>query len=114
MKRKGLLFFLIILMGVIFIGRLSYLQLIDNPYNIPLLNNSAVKVTYDYPERGYIYDRNGELLVANQLFYDIMIIPREVEALDTLEFCSLLKISRDDFIDKFDRAYRYSPRIPSP
>ena len=113
MKRKGLLFFLIILMGVIFIGRLSYLQLIDNPYNIPLLNNSAVKVTYDYPERGYIYDRNGELIVANQLSYDIMIIPREVQALDTLEFCELLRITKEDFIKKYNRARNWSPRIPS-
>lgn len=113
MSRRGLLSFFIVLTGLVFIARLFYLQVIDTSHTNPTLNNSAVKVTYDYPERGYIYDRNGELLVANQLFYDIMIIPREVEALDTLEFCTLLKISRDDFIDKFDRAYRYSPRIPS-
>ncbi len=113
MKRTGLLAILIISIGIIFIGRLFYLQVLDNSYKIPALNNSAVKVTYDYPERGYIYDRNGKLLVANQLSYDIMVIPREVKQLDTLELCSLLKITKIDFIKKLQRARRYSTRIPS-
>ena len=97
----------------VYIARLSYLQLVDNSYNKPTLHNSTVKITYDYPERGYIYDRNGILLVANQLSYDIMIIPREVKPLDTTEFCSLLKITKDDFLKKLKRANRYSTRIPS-
>lgn len=113
MKRTGLLSFLIILIGIVYVIRLFYLQVLENSYKIPTLNNSAVKVTFDYPERGYIYDRNGVLLVANQLSYDIMIIPREVIPLDTLEFCDLLKISKEEFIKKFDRAKRYSSRIPS-
>ena len=113
MKRTGLLYFLIIFIGVVYIIRLFYLQVLNNAYNIPLLNNSAVKVTYDYPERGYIYDRNNVLLVANQLSYDIMVIPQEVKPLDTTEFCELLKISKVEFIKKFIRARNYSPRIPS-
>ncbi len=113
MKRTGLLSFLIILIGIVYIIRLFYLQVLDNSYNIPTFNNSAVKVSYDYPERGYIYDRNGVLLVANQLSYDIMIIPREVKPLDTIEFCDLLKISKEEFIKKFNRAKHYSSRIPS-
>ncbi|SDX40543.1 penicillin-binding protein 2 [Lutibacter oricola] len=113
MKRTGLLAYLILIIGVIYIGRLFYLQVLDNSYKIPTLNNSAVKLKYEYPERGYVYDRNGELLVANQLSYDIMIIPREVKSIDTLELCSLLKISKEDYIKKFNRAKRYSTRIPS-
>ena len=113
MKRSGLLVFLIIAVGLIYIGRLFFLQVIENPYKKPTLNSSAVKVTYEYPERGYIYDRNGTLLVANQLSYDIMIIPNEVKPLDTLEFCSLLKIKKEDFKTKFEKAKRYSWRIPS-
>jgi penicillin-binding protein 2 len=113
MQRKGLLSILIISVGLIFLARLFYLQILENPYKTPTLNSSTVKIKYDYPERGYIYDRNGVLLVANQLSYDIMVIPREVEPLDTLEFCSLLKINKKDFIKKYTKAYQYSPRIPS-
>lgn len=113
MKRTGLLSFIIIFIGLIFIIRLFYLQVVNNTYNKPTVNNSAVKIVYDYPERGYIYDRNGVLLVANQLSYDIMVIPREVKPLDTIEFCTLLKISKKDFIKKILKARRYSTRIPS-
>ena len=111
--KKGLLFIVIVLIGFVFIARLFYLQILDNKYKVPSLQNSTIKIKYKYPERGYIYDRNGELLVSNQLSYDIMIIPREVEPLDTLEFCNLLNISKEDFITKFKRAKNYSPRIPS-
>ena len=113
MKRSGLLSFIIIFIGIVYIIRLFYLQVIDNSYNKPTLNNSAVKVKYDYPERGYIYDRNGILLVANQLSYDIMVIPREVKPLDTTEFYSLLKLDKETFIKKLKRAENYSTRIPS-
>lgn len=113
MKRTGLLSFLIIFIGIVYIARLFYLQILNNSFNIPTLNNSAVKVMYDYPERGYIFDRNGVLMVANQLSYDIMVIPREVKPLDTTAFCALLKITKEEFIEKIDRAAHYSTRIPS-
>ncbi|MGS2764012.1 penicillin-binding protein 2 [Sinomicrobium sp. M5D2P9] len=110
--RKLLLSSIIILVALIYIGRLSYLQLISGNKDSPL-NDTAIKQVFDYPERGYIYDRNGKLLVANQPSYDVMIIPREVIPLDTLEFCSLLNITKEDFIRKYQKAYIYSPRLPS-
>ena len=110
MKRFNLLSFSVILVSVIYIIRLFYLQVIDNTYNIPTLNNSAVKVVYDYPERGYIYDRNGILLVANQVSYDIMIVPNEVHKLDTIEFCNLLKISKEYLIKKTEKATKKKPQ----
>lgn len=113
MKKEGLLIILIVAVGVLFIGRLFYLQILDNPYQIPPLNNASIKRVYDYPARGYIYDRNGEILVANEQSYDVMIIPREVQPLDTLEFCNLLKIDINYFKDRFHKARKYSPRLPS-
>ncbi len=111
--RKILLSSIILLTAIIYIGRLSYLQLINNDSNALLTDDTAVKTIYNYPERGYIYDRNGKLLVANQPAYDIMIIPRNVKPLDTLEFCKLLNISKEQFIKNYQKAYNYSPRLPS-
>jgi penicillin-binding protein 2 len=113
MKRTGLLSFIIIFIAIIYIVRLFYLQVLNSSYNKPTLNNSAVKIKYDYPERGYIYDRNGVLLVANQLSYDIMVIPREVKPLDTIDFCNLLKINKENFVKNLNKAKKYSTRIPS-
>jgi len=114
--RKLLLFTTVVLVGIIFIARLFYLQIYgDDSYSI--LDDNAIRKEYKYPKRGYVYDRNGELLVANQPSYDVMVIPREVKSLDSselLEFCRLLKISKEDYDKKLARATNYSPRLPSP
>lgn len=110
--RQFLLFLTIILTGLLFLSRLFYLQVYSsNEHN--LFEDNAIRKVYDYPKRGFVYDRNGKLLVANQPSYDVMVIPREVEPLDTLEFCSLLKIDKEEFIKKYSKARRYSPRLPS-
>jgi penicillin-binding protein 2 len=110
--RKVLLPTIIFIATVLLIMRLFYLQVINDSLKLESDNN-AIKKLYDYPERGYIYDRNGKLLVANQPSYDIMVIPKDVKNLDTIEFCSLLKISTEDFLKKMEKAKVYSPRLPS-
>lgn len=112
MKRSFLLYFLITLIGIIFIARLFQLQIIRGA-NYDPIRNAAVKITYDYPERGYVYDRNGTLLVANQLSYDVMVQPNKVSPLDTTEFCTLLKISKEYFLKKFEKAEKYATYKPS-
>ncbi|PKA98911.1 penicillin-binding protein 2 [Flavobacteriaceae bacterium MAR_2009_75] len=110
--KKILLSSIIIIIGITFLGRLSYLQLFSfSPDQV--LDDPAIKRVYDYPERGYIYDRNGELLVGNDPAYDVMVIPREVRAIDTLEFCGLLGIDKEKFKKELRKARVYSPRLPS-
>ena len=110
--RKVLLPSLIILATSLLVIRIFYLQVVDDTLKLKSENN-AIKKKYEYPERGYIYDRKGKLLVANQASYDIMVIPREVKKTDTLEFCQLLNITKEDFIKKIAKAKIYSPRLPS-
>ncbi|MDI6047294.1 penicillin-binding protein 2 [Flavobacterium yafengii] len=110
--RKVLLPSLIIIATSLLVMRIFYLQIVDDTLKLKSENN-AIKKKYEYPERGYMYDRKGKLLVANQASYDIMVIPREVKNTDTLEFCQLLNITKDDFIKKIEKAKVYSPRLPS-
>ena len=110
--RKVLLPSLIIIVASLLVLRLFYLQIIDDSFKLKSDSN-AIKIKYDYPERGYIYDRNGKLLVANQPSYDIMVIPRDLKNIDTLEFCQLLDITKEEYIEKIAKAKVYSPRLPS-
>ena len=110
--RKFLLLFIVLITGLLFTSRLFYLQVYDTSAQISSDNN-AIKKKFDYPQRGFIFDRNGKLLVSNQPSYDVMVIPKNVEPLDTLEFCSLLKITKTDFIEILRKARIYSPRLPS-
>ncbi|MDX1772601.1 penicillin-binding protein 2 [Oceanihabitans sediminis] len=109
--RQLLLFISIIFVGLLFIARLFYLQVYQGNTN-NLYEDNAIRKVYDYPKRGFVYDRNGKLLVSNQPSYDVMVIPNEVKPLDTLEFCSLLKITKDQFKNTYEKAWRYSPRLP--
>ena len=111
--RKLLLLTIVIITGLVFIGRLFYLQIYDTSFQ-KLSENNAINIIYDYPQRGYMFDRNEQLLVSNQPSYDVMVIPREVKPLDTLEFCNLLRITKQDFTAILKKARVYSPRIPSP
>jgi penicillin-binding protein 2 len=110
--RKIVLIALVLFSGALFAARLFYLQVYDVSSQ-KLSQNNAVKIMYDYPQRGYMFDRNGKLLVSNQPAYDVMVIPKDVKPLDTLEFCSLLKITKQDFKDILHKARVYSPRLPS-
>ncbi len=111
--RKLLLLLSVIIIGLVFTGRLLYLQIYQSASN-NLYDDNAIRKEFDYPKRGFVYDRNDKLLVSNQPSYDVMVIPKEVKPLDTLEFCSLLKIDKAKFIEKFNKAKRYSPRLPTP
>jgi len=110
--RKVLFPTMIIVATILIVIRLFYLQIINDTLKLKSDNN-AIKIKYDYPERGYIYDRSGKLMVANQPSYDIMVIPKDVKQIDTTEFCSLLAITKEDFIKKIEKAKVYSPRLPS-
>ncbi|MDA9676523.1 penicillin-binding protein 2 [Flavobacteriaceae bacterium] len=111
MKNK-LLPFLIILSSFIFILRLFWVQLIDIN-DVKLSNKNSVEKVYNFPERGYVFDRNDRLIVGNELFYDLMIIPAELKPIDTLEFCKILKIAKTTLIDKINKAKKYSRVKPS-
>lgn len=82
------------IVAAILLGKLFYIQIIDDKYKINASNNSMV---YDiiYPTRGVIYDRKGKIIVGNKVAYDIMVTPREVAPFDTLMLADALGIQTD-------------------
>lgn len=101
-----------IIVGLIFIVRLFSLQVVNTKYKISAENNSQSHIVV-YPSRGLIYDRNGELMVSNQAAYDIMVIPRDLQAFDTSEFISIVDISHETLEESLTSAKSYSWRVPS-
>ncbi|MFM7016971.1 MAG: penicillin-binding protein 2 [Bacteroidota bacterium] len=97
---------------IIFILRLFYIQLIEESYTVSA-NNNVLRYMTDYPARGMVYDRNGKILAFNQAVYDLMVIPRQVKEIDTTDFCNLLDITKEDFLDKIQKAKSYSRIRPS-
>lgn len=111
-SRRYVIIGIFMAVGIVYVLRLAYLQIIDDTYK-ELADRNALRHITQYPSRGLIYDRHGKLLVYNEAVYDLMVIPKQVRLKDTNEFCSLLKISREDFIKKMDKAKKYSYYAPS-
>ena len=95
------------LIGLIFVIRLFSIQVIDDTYKTSSENNVIRKQT-EYPGRGLIYDRNGELLVYNEAAYDLMVTPREAKTLDTTLLCNILKIDTADVAKRMKKCRNYS------
>lgn len=94
--------------GIIFVLRLSGLQIFNREYK-DLADKQALRNLTQYPARGYIYDRNGQLLVHNEAVFDLMVIPRMIKGLDTNYFCKKVGITREDFDERIQKARNYSP-----
>lgn len=106
-ERRFVVSVIFLSVGVIFLLRLFYIQVIDQSYKLSANNNVLRSIT-EYPARGVLYDRNGKLLVYNQPVYDLMIVPKQVRMKDTAEFCTLLGITEYDYINKYIKAKNYS------
>ncbi len=100
------------MVALIYAILLFRLQVLDSDYKQYATNN-VLRQVVQYPARGLIYDRNGKLLVYNKTAYDLLITPREVETFDTLLFCNLVDIEREDLEERIQKAKKYSRYKPS-
>ncbi|MBN2166491.1 MAG: penicillin-binding protein 2 [Marinilabiliaceae bacterium] len=96
---------LIVLIGIIFLIKLYSIQVRDSSYKFSAESNTQ-RVVIQYPSRGLIFDRQGKLLVSNQAVYDIMVVPREIEPFDTIDFAFALGITVDELKWYFDEMHR--------
>lgn len=110
--RKFVIMIIYIVVGLIFIARLFFLQVVDDRWKI-LAVNASERVIKEYPSRGLIFDRDGDILVSNTAVYDLMVLPKEVEDIDTAAFCKLAQIDTAYFKKRLTEAKAYSMYKPS-
>ena len=98
-----------LLIAIIFITKLFYIQVVNDNYKFSA-NNNVLRYDVQQAVRGLIYDRDSNLIVANVPAYDLMIVPRELKnkTIDTIDFCNLTAISKEEFIKKYKKAAEYS------
>ena len=107
-ERKYVIQGILIFATLLLVGKLFYIQLIDDTYLLSANNNVLRKVVV-YPARGVILDRNNKILVQNEPVYDILVTPREVKDLDTALFIDLIGIDKEGFNRRMDKARKHSP-----
>lgn len=105
--RKFVIIGIIAIIGIIFLARLFYVQVLEEKYALSADNNVIRKKTV-YPARGIVYDRYGKILVANDAAYDLWVIPQQIKDLDTLRFCRLLNMEQQEFESRMNKVKSYS------
>ena len=107
-NRKYLFIGILLFIGVLVLSRLFSLQLSSNKFYLESVKNASNEITL-YPDRGIIYDRNGKLLVYNDIVYDLAVVKRKVpKNWDTMALLKILKMDTTTFKKKMAKIRNYS------
>lgn len=103
----------ILLVAFAFGVKLYYIQVLTKSYEGEAEKNIVQRIR-EQPQRGMIFDRNGQLIVANENVYDILVVPKKFQLKDTLQFCQIFGISPAELKENLKKAKEFSPFKPSP
>lgn len=113
--KKYIISGIILVIFIIILIKLFTLQIVEQSYKLSA-NNNVLRYIPQYPARGLIYDRNGDLIVYNQAAYDLMVVKNQVKPFDTTEFASILGLTKEQIRDNFTQIKKvkgYSTFKPS-
>lgn len=108
-NRRIVLSAIYIAVALLYFARLFYIQVIDDSYKLDAENNSR-RYEVRHPARGLIYDRNGKLIVANEVAYDLMVVTGQIKNLDTLKLLSIINVPKETFVTELKKAKKSSFR----
>jgi penicillin-binding protein 2 len=93
--RKEVLQIVFVLVGLIFLVKLFFIQIVEERYK-NMAGVNAIRKEIQYPIRGIIKDRNGKLIVYNSPEFDLMVILHEVKHFDSTRFCQVFGKTQDE------------------
>lgn len=112
-QRPLIIIIAIALVGVVLLTKLFLIQVADDSF-LKRAERNAIQRVVDHPYRGLVYDRKGNIMVYNNPLFDLMVIPREFSVKDTARFCEIFQISKEQLIEAYTAAKKYSTVKPSP
>jgi penicillin-binding protein 2 len=104
---------IIICVGLVILGRLFQMQILDYDQYKPLSQHNALRQKVVNPARGLIYSRNNKLMVANEPVYSVTVTPFKFDTTKTSLLAGLLKIPVHKLKHRLERARQYSWYRPS-
>lgn len=104
----------VILLLCLLLARLFYLQVIRGEHYTTLAEANRISIMPLVPNRGLIFDRNGEILAQNLTTYTLEIVPNKIANLDAAidELATLIEISPEDR-RRFNKLRRENTRFKS-
>src|SRR6478609_9951351 len=98
--RKEIFQVAFVLVGIIFLVKLFFIQVLDDRY-LELANSNSILRQIEYPFRGLIKDRHGKLIVYNTPEYDLEVVVNDIRTLDSAKFCLVFNLTREELRKKF-------------
>lgn len=112
--RYQILRYVVFVAAIAILGRLFYVQLIDDSYKARAASN-IMRSYVEYPMRGEVLDRRGEYLIRSRICYDVMVVTRDIpkEGFDSMRLAAILNISMDKLRRELRRAgpRSYTPHL---
>ena len=112
--RYHILRYVVFVAAIAILGRLFYVQLIDDSYKARAASN-IMRSYVEYPMRGEVLDRRGEYLIRSRICYDVMVVTRDIpkEGFDSVRLAAILNISMDKLRRELRRAgpRSYTPHL---
>lgn len=99
-NRKFVSIVLFICIGVIYLGRLFYMQVLDDKW-VLRAQEIAEKRKLIIPSRGHVKDRNGKIIVSNKPFYNLMVVEKNIKNFDTVAFAKLIGWEPKEVSERF-------------
>ncbi|MEE9447674.1 MAG: penicillin-binding protein 2, partial [Arenicellales bacterium] len=109
-KRLVMISFLVVLLAIILVFRLVYLQVDQYEKFATLSDKNRVDTHSIAPVRGLIFDRNGEPLASNIRAYNLEVLPKQVNDMNSLlmSINEVISLSEKD-IEQFKKQVKYRP-----
>jgi penicillin-binding protein 2 len=111
-RRKALTAIVLVIFGVLLL-RLYQLQLLYHGELDKKSEENSVRALIKEPIRGYMFDRNGKLIVDVGPSYSITLVPFEFDKANQALLSSILKLDLQTLEERIARARTYSPFLPS-
>ena len=99
-NRKYVIITIFVLIGVIYSFKLFYMQVIDDTRKLRA-QQIAEKRREITPPRAVVFDRDGNKIVFNKTYYNLMMVENDIVDFDTVAFAKLVNWTTQDVRNRF-------------
>ncbi|MGB6032035.1 MAG: penicillin-binding protein 2, partial [Bacteroidota bacterium] len=110
--KRRTLSLVVLLMFLLFLGRLYQLQLIYRDEYGRKSKENIVRVVSTEPVRGYLYDRTGTRVVDNRPAFTVTIMPFEFDRESAPRLAALLSLDLEVLHERLEKGEMYSRFAP--
>ena len=98
--RRFVIITFFVVIGVIYTIKLFYMQVVDDSWKLRA-QQLAEKRREITPPRAVVFDRNGNKIISNKTYYNLMMVENDIVDLDTTAFAKLIGWTVEEVRNRF-------------